>query len=61
MSHERKRDGHRKDKKNARMKEDVAWRHAMAKPPKPSHDQADIQAFKPGAADDDTRHRPYTE
>ncbi len=61
MSHDRKKDGQRKDKKNARMREDVAFRHVMAKPIKPSTDQGDIQAFKPGAADDDTRHRPYTE
>lgn len=55
MSHERKKDGQRKDKKNERMREDVALRHATAKPPKPETDQLDIQTYKPGSAGDQNR------
>lgn len=56
MAHERKKGGQRKDKKNARMHEDVAERHAHATKEPHHTDQKDIQAFKPGSAGDDTRH-----
>jgi hypothetical protein len=55
MAHTRKKGGERKDKKNERMREGEAWRHAMAPPPRPTNDQRDIQEFKPGAADDQNR------
>lgn len=59
MSHGRKKGGERKDKKNERMREDVAFRHAMQRPPKPTTDQKDIQSYKPGSAGDDNRHPPF--
>lgn len=55
MAHPRKKSGGRKDKKNERMREDVAWRHAMAQPERPSTDQEDIQTFKPGSHNDVTQ------
>ncbi len=57
MAHDRKKSGARKDKKNERMREDEAWRHALAKPPHPSNDQGDIQTYKPGSAGDQNSHR----
>ncbi|MBI1334714.1 MAG: hypothetical protein JST12_13515 [Armatimonadetes bacterium] len=55
MSHERKKAGQRKDKKNERMHDFVAFRKKMFRG-KPHHsDQSDIQRFKPGGADDDSR------
>lgn len=60
MSHPRKKGGERKDKKNERMREDVSIRKMWAHDPKPTTDQGDVQAFKPGAADDSNRHhRPH--
>lgn len=50
--HERKKGGQRKDKKNERMREAVAERHEQQAPDKPTHDQKDVQAFKPGAPSD---------
>jgi hypothetical protein len=55
MSHLRKKDGHRKDKKNERMREDVAFRKSMAHEPKPTNDQSDIVDYKQGGADDANR------
>ena len=55
MSHERKKGGQRKDKKSARMREDVARRHLDAEPEGHRSDQWDIQAFKPGSANDKNR------
>jgi len=53
MAHERKKkDGQRKDKKMERMREAVEKRKASAAPPKPTHDQKDIQTFKPGSRGD---------
>jgi hypothetical protein len=60
MSHERKKAGVRKDKKNERQREDEAWRRAIAKPPKPATDQKDIQSYKPGSAGDKNRHPPHS-
>ena len=57
MSHDRKKAGQRKDKKNARMREDIERRHQNAGPEKPETDQWDIQAFKPGSANDKNRLR----
>ena len=57
MAHERKKGGARKDKKNERMREDLAERKAHAKPEKASTDQGDIVTYKPGGADDFTRQR----
>jgi len=56
MAHTRKKGGVRKDKKNERMREDVASREAMAKPPHPTADQKDIVDYKPGSASDQNRH-----
>lgn len=56
MSHPRKKGGERKDKKNERMREDVAIRKIWAHEPKRQTDQGDIQAFKPGSAGDLNRH-----
>lgn len=53
-SNRKKKDGQRKDKKNARMREDVQRRHENEGEPKPSTDQKDIQTFKPGSAGDRT-------
>lgn len=58
MSHERKKDGQRKDKKNERMREDVALRKAMAEPPRPTHDQVDIVDYKQGSHSD-TNRQPH--
>ena len=57
MAHTRKKAGARKDKKNERMKEDLAWRKAMAKPPHPTTDKGDIMDYKPGSASDNNRQR----
>ncbi|MBC8065401.1 MAG: hypothetical protein H7Y17_11255 [Chlorobia bacterium] len=59
MSHERKKDGQRKDKKNERMREDVKERHENAAQ-KTSSDQPDIQAFKPGAPSDKNADPSFT-
>lgn len=56
MSHDRKKGGQRKDKKNERMREDVAFRKAMAHPPKPTTDQGDVMDYKPGSPSDANRH-----
>ena len=55
MSHERKKGGERKDKKNERMREDVSFRKSMAEPPRPTHDRADIIDYKQGGKDDTNR------
>lgn len=57
----KKKDGQRKDKKMERMREAIAERRMEAGPLKPTHDQEDIQTFKPGSKGDTTvqsRHRP---
>lgn len=51
MSHERKKNGQRKDKKMERMREDVVQRHENAVP-KVTNDQKDVQTFKPGSRGD---------
>lgn len=57
MSHDRKKGGERKDKKNERMREDVAFRKAHGHP-RPTTDQKDIVDYKPGSAGDENRHQP---
>ena len=57
MSHERKKNGQRKDKKMERMHQDVAERKMNAHP-HPTTDQKDLQTFKPGSPADQTRHLP---
>ena len=57
MAHARKKGGERKDKKNERMREDVAVRKSMAHP-HPTTDQKDIVDYKPGSQGDDNRHQP---
>lgn len=54
MSHERKKHGERKDKKNKRMHEDVEMRHKMAEArgEQPESDQHDVQGFKSGGPSD---------
>ena len=56
MAHQdrKKKGGVRKDKKTARMRDDLAERKENAGEPKPTHDQVDIQTFKPGHASDRT-------
>ena len=58
MSHERKKHGERRDKKNERMREareERATEHVEA----PHRtDQADVVTYKPGSARDDNRHLP---
>jgi|CXWL01.1.fsa_nt_gi hypothetical protein len=58
MSHERKKDGERKDKKNKRMHESVAFRQAMAEPEAHRTDEKDVVTYKPGSARDKLRHQP---
>ena len=53
MSHERKKGGERKDHKVARMREDVAKRHAAEKD-HPTTDQPDVTMFKSGGPTDKT-------
>jgi len=55
MSHERKKQGQRKDKKVARMREDVRERHERAENDPHHSDQHDIQSYKPGGPSDDNR------
>ena len=55
----KKKGGERKEKKTARMREDVQRRHENEQGPKPSTDQKDIMTFKPGSAKDRTT-RPET-
>lgn len=54
MSHDRKKGGERKDKKNERMRESVEFRKEMAQP-HPSTDQPDLQSYKPGHPGDRNR------
>ncbi|MBN9502123.1 MAG: hypothetical protein BGO01_10845 [Armatimonadetes bacterium 55-13] len=54
--HPRKKGGQRKDKKVERMREDVAFRKAMAHDPHPTNDQGDLMDFKPGTPSDQLRH-----
>lgn len=56
MSHQRKKHGQRKDKKNERMREDIAFRKAKATEPSPNSDQGDVMSYKPGSASDSNRH-----
>jgi hypothetical protein len=51
MSHERKKDGERKDKKNERMHADVRARKEAAAP-KHSTDQKDLRTYKSGSQGD---------
>jgi hypothetical protein len=55
MHDRKKKDGQRKDKKNERMREDVAQRKENAAPPRPTTDQKDLQTFKPGSRGDHNR------
>ena len=50
----KKKGGERKEKKRARMREDVQRRLVNEQEPKPSSDQKDIVTFKPGSAKDRT-------
>lgn len=54
MSHadRKKKGGERKDKKNARMREDVQRRRENESPPGPETDKPDIQKHKPGSQGD---------
>jgi hypothetical protein len=52
MAHTRKKHGERKDKKVARMHQAAEFKTGMAHEEKPTHDQKDIQTFKPGHASD---------
>lgn len=52
MAHTRKKSGERKDKKVARMHQAEEFKTGMAHGEKPTTDQKDIQAFKPGHASD---------
>lgn len=56
MAHKdrKKKGGERKEKKTARMRSEVESRKEHAGAPRPSHDQPDIQSFKPGHASDRT-------
>lgn len=58
MSHLGKKAGERKDKKQERMRASVLKRHEAAQPPRPTTDQWDVQAFKPGGPTDRNRHQP---
>lgn len=60
MSHKRKKGGQRKDHKVHRMMEGEQTRKEEfeQKPPHPTTDQHDIQAFKPGGPSDKGRHLP---
>jgi hypothetical protein len=60
MSHERKKGGHRKDKKVEMMRTQEALRKAEfeQKPIHPTTDQWDVNAYKPGSARDKNRHQP---
>lgn len=50
--HDRKKNGQRKDKKNERLRKAIEERHEQAGPERPTHDQKDIQTFKPGGPSD---------
>jgi hypothetical protein len=52
MSHPRKKGGVRKDKKVARMREDIEKRHEDAAPEGPKTDQHDVVGFKQGGPSD---------
>jgi len=58
MAHPRKKGGVRKDKKVARMREDLAWRKGFEKPEHPTNDQNDVITYKPGSQSDHNRHTP---
>jgi hypothetical protein len=55
MSHERKKDGHRKDKKMERMREAVADRKAHQTTEAHHTDQPDVVDYKPGSHSDANR------
>ena len=60
-SDRKKKVGERKDKKNARMREDVQRRREQEQPAGPETDQPDVQTFKPGSRGDrnmDPSNRP---
>jgi hypothetical protein len=50
----KKKGGKNRSKKNQAMRESVKERKTRAGPKRRSSDQADVQKFKPGAADDRT-------
>ena len=52
MSHERKKDGKRKDKKMAKMREGEEARHETAPEKQPTTDETDIITYKPGRTGD---------
>ncbi len=52
---QKKKHGERKDKKDQRMRENVAERKDHAGNPSPTTDQPDIQSHKPGSANDFNR------
>ena len=56
MAHTRKKAGERKDKKNERMREEVAERKVA--PHEHETDKGDIVTYKPGSAGDFNRHKP---
>ena len=51
----KKKDGHDKNKKLRRMREDEARRHENAGPERPSTDQADVVTYKQGSSADRNR------
>jgi hypothetical protein len=51
-SDRKKKDGERKDKKNARMREDVQRRHESEGKESTNSDQPDIVKYKPGSRKD---------
>ncbi|MBS1724878.1 MAG: hypothetical protein JSS66_18205 [Armatimonadetes bacterium] len=53
--HERKKQGHRKDKKTRNMREAEMFKRAMHVE-RPTSDQHDIVGYKPGSRGDDNRH-----
>jgi hypothetical protein len=55
MSHPRKKGGQRKDKKNERMREDVAQRKAEHQDDRPTTDQHDVVDYKSGSHSDANR------
>jgi hypothetical protein len=54
----KKKGGERKDKKNARMREDVQARRESEAADRSGTDQPDIQNHKPGSANDANRAQP---
>jgi hypothetical protein len=52
MSHERKKGGERKDKKNKRMHEAVEMRHELSDKQPHETDQKDVMTYKRGTGGD---------